>query len=75
MQRRVGDVRDPGQRLERGTGRIPVLQIDRQELDLPVAGQLGFATGYPDHLPARREELLDRGHPQQAAGAGDQNLV
>ena len=75
MQRRVGDVRDVGQRLERRTGRIPVLQIDRQKLDLPVAGQLGFATRNPDYFPARGQELLDRGNSEQTARAGDQNLV
>ena len=65
MQRCIGDVRDVGQRLERLTGSLAVPQIDRQELDLPVARQLGFATRDADYLPARGQELLDRGHPSR----------
>jgi hypothetical protein len=36
MHRRVGDVRDVGQRLEWLTGCFAVLQINRQKFDLPT---------------------------------------
>ena len=43
VQSRVGDVRDAGQRLERGARPFLVSQIDRQKVNVSAAGQLGLA--------------------------------
>jgi hypothetical protein len=75
VESRIDDVRDVGQRFECGAGLFQVTQIDRQEVDVAGARQLGLAARDADHLPTRVKKSLDGRDAQQAACTCDQGLL
>jgi hypothetical protein len=73
--RRVDDVCDAGQALQRLAGRRLIAQVDRQMLEGPLVEHLGPAPGQRDDVPVVVEEPVDAGGADQPAGAGNEDGV
>src|SRR5207302_11014256 len=75
VDRRIGDVRDIGERRQRLAGSVFVTQVHRDDVKAPPARQGRLAPRNADDIPARRRKGLDSGNPDEAARACDQYLV